>query len=314
MIHIHLYFACLHTHQASGPSLGDQPPHFAIRKPSTASSSSLANKNPTATPPSLEFSFSPRAAFDSSTSNPWDSFYQLHNSSFFKDRHYFTKEHPFLLDLLTTPNSTFRILDFGCGVGNSILPLLELARCRVEYLGLDVSPHAVGLLNSRLEPFSALHRTDCKVLDLANCSQSEWDDAIASLSNSTDGAFMGFDVCLMVFTLSAFPPERMEQSLTRVSKVMRNGGRVIFRDYSQGDLSMERFASGQKLGRNLFLRQDGTTSFFFSPNGLLSLFSTANFKCLWIRNLFKTIENRQRRLQMERAWIGAEFAALSLNL
>lgn len=253
----------------------------------------------------------------SNNKNVWDEFYKLHNDAFFKDRHYFAKEHVRLCSSLqsTETSVVVRILDFGCGVGNSIVPLLESCSSgvTVHYLGLDISPHAVNILQHRLLPFSARHYLQCRVLDLQDCSEEQWDNALQEFFNGAPEAEkqqQTFDFCLMIFVLSAFEPKKMQPAVVRVSKALRGGGVVCFRDYSVGDMAMERFSKAQQVSRNLYLRQDGTLSFFFAINGLLAMFEEdCAMKCSWARNLNRTIENRAKQTQMKRSWLGAEFVS-----
>ena len=197
--------------------------------------------------------------------NPWNNFYETHEEKFFKDRHYLLFEHTSLDEALKS-RERIRLLDFGCGVGNAILPLLETIKseCRIEYLGVDVSSRAIQILTEKLKKFdSSCHVLMCKVLDLVNCADEEWEKVIEdffTFSKCSDG----FDYCLMIFTLSAFPPEKMACSIKRAFNLLKKGsGRICFRDYSDGDLAQKRFPIGQRISRNLYVRQDGTLSFFF---------------------------------------------------
>jgi SAM-dependent methyltransferase len=240
--------------------------------------------------------------------NPWDEFYSTHGEGFFKDRHYLEAEYCSLSSALNQTKEIVRIFDLGCGVGNSILPLLERSSGRIEYFGVDVSSKAVSILQTKLDQFPPRHLGIARVLDVVNCSIEEWNsklDEFYSLSSSS----RPFDFCLMIFTVSAFPPNRMLEVISRTCKLLVPGrGKVCFRDYSEGDLAQSRFPTGQQLGRNLFIRQDGTLSFFFTNAGLISLFhATKSTNCVWIRKHQRVVENRATDVQMNRSWVGAEF-------
>lgn len=52
----------------------------------------------------------------------WDTFYKLNQANFFKDRHWILREFP---ELLVESAATKKILEVGCGVGNTTFPVLS---------------------------------------------------------------------------------------------------------------------------------------------------------------------------------------------
>ena len=82
----------------------------------------------------------------------WDLFYKRNATHFFKDRHWIMREFP---ELIEAPpelekhggnQSTRRVLlEAGCGVGNTVFPLIEETKELFIY-ACDFSPRAIDLL------------------------------------------------------------------------------------------------------------------------------------------------------------------------
>lgn len=69
----------------------------------------------------------------------WDLFYKRNTTNFFKDRHWLTREFP---QLIEANNNSGHVLEVGCGVGNTVYPLLE--ECPNLFVHCcDISPRAV---------------------------------------------------------------------------------------------------------------------------------------------------------------------------
>ncbi|CCG81323.1 Methyltransferase-like protein [Taphrina deformans PYCC 5710] len=182
----------------------------------------------------------------------WNDFYKRNTTNFFKDRHWLDHEFPLLL---TQPNMVG--MEVGCGVGNLIYPALE----RNESLTLfacDFSETAVGFVksNERYEPLHNDKRLEAFVSDITLPNPFA-----PSIGPST----LDFITC--IFVLSAIPPEKHVDCLRSFTEVMKDDGVICFRDYAAGDLAQLRFQKARevpKLQDFLYVRQDGTMSYFFS--------------------------------------------------
>ena len=64
---------------------------------------------------------------DGAASQNWDKFYGIHANRFFKDRNWLFTEFPELNfnKEVNSANQRFHILEVGCGVGNTVFPILE---------------------------------------------------------------------------------------------------------------------------------------------------------------------------------------------
>lgn len=126
----------------------------------------------------------------------WNAFYNIHQNKFFKDRHWLFTEFP-ELNASHRTSELFNIFEIGCGVGNTILPILKYNNDdNVQVYGCDFSSRAIEILRSS-EDFDS---NRCRVFVL-DATKESWQDSLPFNENS-------MDIIVMIFVLSAIKPEK----------------------------------------------------------------------------------------------------------
>ncbi|GAA0171510.1 methyltransferase [Lithospermum erythrorhizon] len=225
----------------------------------------------------------------------WDNFYKLHQNKFFKDRHYLVKDWGRYFSNDEDVDDRKVVLEVGCGPGNTIYPLLD-AFPNMYVHACDFSPQAISLVKGH--PNFNASQMNVFVCDVAT------DDLSISISPSS------VDVITLIFTLSAFSPNKMSLVLQNLRKVLKPNGFVLFRDYAIGDSAQVKLQKkNQLISENFFFRGDGTCSFFFSEDFLSTLFSAGGFDIMDVSTYYREIENRSKNITMQRYWIRGIFRA-----
>lgn len=118
-----------------------------------------------------------------------------------------------------------------------------------------------------------------------------------------------------LFVFSAIPPEKMEFAIKNIYNVLKPGGRVLFRDYGLYDEAQVKFskASDKRLGDNLYVRQDGTMSYFFSTEDVKSRFEAAGFSTVNCQYIYRETTNRQKEMRIDRIFTQAKFEKKSCD-
>ncbi|KAM4667973.1 tRNA N(3)-cytidine methyltransferase METTL8, mitochondrial isoform 2-T5 [Amazona ochrocephala] len=192
-------------------------------------------------------------------------------------------------------DATFRILEVGCGAGNSVFPILKVL-CNTPGTFLyccDFASGAVELVKSHSSYNSAW------------CSAFVHDVCDDALPYPFPDEIL--DVILLVFVLSTIHPDRMQGVVNRLAKLLKPGGMLLFRDYGRYDTAQLRFKKGRCLSENFYVRGDGTRVYFFTKDEVWNMFSLAGLT--EVQNLVdrRLQVNRKKKVKMQRVWIQSKF-------
>jgi len=225
----------------------------------------------------------------------WNTFYQQHETKFFKDRHYLQQAFP--QEMNTTTPST--LVEVGCGVGNALLPLLLLQDGWTVW-GLDYSTVAIHLLKQQERFIESKGRAHAHVWDI---SQPIYHDNVMP--------WLGVaNVTTLLFCLSALDPNDMNVAAHNVAATLQPGGTLLFRDYGRYDEAQLKLGTsrGKRLGENYYRKQDGTRVYYFALEDLERLFvQEAGLEVLELKYIRRVYYNRGTGDGRRRVWVHGRF-------
>ncbi|KAM5273378.1 tRNA N(3)-cytidine methyltransferase METTL2A [Ctenodactylus gundi] len=191
-------------------------------------------------------------------------------------------------------SATYRILEVGCGVGNTVFPILQTNNDPGLFVYCcDFSSTAIELVQTNPE----YDPSRCLAFVHNLCDEDQ------SFPVPTDS----LDVVILIFVLSAIVPDKMQKAINRLSRLLKPGGMMLLRDYGRYDMAQLRFKKGQCLSGNFYVRGDGTRVYFFTQDELDTLFTAAGLEK--VQNLVdrRLQVNRGKQLTMYRVWIQCKY-------
>ena len=242
------------------------------------------------------------------SSNDWNSFYQQHETHFFKDRHYLKRAFP---EEMSSGDAPKTLVEIGCGVGNTLLPLLKDDGWIVW--GLDFSNVAIELLKNEERFRNSKGRAHARVWDI---SQPPPLDDEKQLPPPLPW-FGVANVTTLLFCLSALNPKDMAVAARNVASTLKSEGTLLFRDFGRYDEAQLKLGTsrGKRLGENWYRKHDGTRVYYFALEDLERLFvHEAGLKMLELQYIRRVYYNRGTRERRRRVWVQGRFRkALEMN-
>ncbi|XP_039884054.1 mRNA N(3)-methylcytidine methyltransferase METTL8 [Simochromis diagramma] len=190
--------------------------------------------------------------------------------------------------------ASFRILEVGCGVGNSVFPIVNNIKETDSFLYCcDFSPRAIQLVKNHPDYDDSV----CHAFVHDIC------DKMATFPFPPQS----LDVILAVFVLSSIHPERLQDVVNHLSAYLKHGGVLLFRDYGRYDFSQLRFKKGRCLSENFYTRGDGTCVYFFTKEEVHDLFSKAGLEEIQNLEDRRLQVNRGKKVVMRRVWMQSKY-------
>ncbi|XP_076326131.1 methyltransferase-like protein isoform X1 [Tachypleus tridentatus] len=198
--------------------------------------------------------------------------------------------------LLDYPGATasIKILEVGCGAGNTVFPILEVNNDQGLFVYCcDFSDFAVSLVrkHDKYEP-ERCYAFTCDV------TTDVWPVPFPKES---------LDIIVLIFVLSSIHPNKMQHVIHTLSQYLKPGGRILFRDYGRYDMAELRFKNGSCLQEHFYVRGDGTRVYFFTQAEVDGLFTRAGLVKEQILVDRRLQVNRGKLLTMYRVWIQAKY-------
>ncbi|XP_043847885.1 mRNA N(3)-methylcytidine methyltransferase METTL8 isoform X2 [Dromiciops gliroides] len=239
--------------------------------------------------------------YESQASKYWNDFYKIHKNKFFKDRNWLLREFPEILPVgLQTKeekgkmswdhvktNDTDSFSNIDC------LAMLKGVESGKKDSGADFT-YSQSEIRSGNNQYPEKKRGEPVETDLFPGSH-------AAFRILEVGCGAGNSVFPILNAL------KMQGVVNRLSKLLKPGGMLLFRDHGRYDLTQLRFKKGCCLSENFYVRGDGTRAYFFTEGEVHNMFHQAGLDEK--QNLVdrRLQVNRKEKVKMHRVWVQGKF-------
>jgi SAM-dependent methyltransferase len=118
-------------------------------------------------------------------------------------------------------HSTHRVLEIGCGAGNTVFPVLAVNPDPALFVyACDFAPTAVDIVRSS----PAYEPVRCHAF-VCNLAHDQFDLPDESL-----------DLVILIFVLSALHPDELLSAVKKIARVLKPGGKILMRDYGRSTI------------------------------------------------------------------------------
>jgi len=202
-----------------------------------------------------------RTQYETKAGSYWHKFYKRNTDKFYKDRHYLHIVFPELLqgvDDTSLSPTPVHLLEVGCGVGNAVLPLIEL-NPNLHVIAMDFAKSAIEILNNHQYVWSCIandgHNTETITTPTAAAATTATSATISTpltdtapsrdpkrrvrtsvrciVNDPLPTSAESMDLTLCMFVLSAISPAEQIVALKKIASVLKPGGKLLIRDYGR---------------------------------------------------------------------------------
>ncbi|XP_033087050.1 mRNA N(3)-methylcytidine methyltransferase METTL8 isoform X4 [Trachypithecus francoisi] len=238
--------------------------------------------------------------YEREASKYWDTFYKIHKNKFFKDRNWLLREFPEILPVDQKPEEKARESSWDL-VNTSATNCFSRMHCPTMPEEKNHYEKSCGSSEGQSKTES-----DFSNLDPEKHKKGPMKTGLFPGSNATFrilevGCGAGNSVFPILNTL------QMQGVVNRLSKLLKPGGMLLFRDYGRYDKTQLRFKKGRCLSENFYVRGDGTRAYFFTKGEVHSMFCKASLDEK--QNLVdrRLQVNRKKQVKMHRVWVQGKF-------